>query len=152
MTVAMAIAETMAQWIEAVKGELEAYPDEDSLWLTPGDVNNSAGNLALHLAGNLQAFIGAEMGQSGYVRDRPGEFGRRNVPRDEILLELERARASVVDTLNSNSWDLEEKISAPVFDEPRTRARWLLHLTAHLAYHHGQISYHRRIVAPTSRA
>ena len=76
--------------LRALRREIEAYPDERQLWETPGGVANSAGNLALHVCGNLQHFIGARLGDTGYVRDRDAEFARRGVSRSEILAEIRR--------------------------------------------------------------
>src|SRR6476660_2143805 len=81
--------------LRALRREIEAYPDERQLWETPGGVANSAGNLALHLCGNLQHFVGARLGETGYVRDRDAEFARRNVSRSEVLAEIDAASAAV---------------------------------------------------------
>ena len=77
--------------LKALRRELEAYDDERGLWAMPKGVSNSAGTLAMHLAGNLRAFIGAQLGGTGYVRDRDAEFNRRDVPRSELLAQLGEA-------------------------------------------------------------
>ena len=57
-----------------LKEEVDSYQNEANLWIVTNDVSNSAGNLCLHLVGNLNHFIGAVLGDSGYVRQRDLEF------------------------------------------------------------------------------
>lgn len=137
--------------LRSVRLELERYPDEASLWIAPEGLPNSAGTLALHVAGNLQHYIGAQLGQSGYVRDREREFSARNVPRSQILAEINAAEKAIRATLPRLT---PEQLAA---DYPETvggvRLRtdaYLLQVTVHLAYHLGQIDYHRRMVTGDS--
>jgi uncharacterized damage-inducible protein DinB len=133
--------------LSALRREIEAYPDERDLWRTVPHLPNVAGTLVLHLAGNLQHYFGARLGGSGYVRDRPAEFARRDVPRTELLREIEAARAAVTAGLAR----LSEAQLAAEFPETIGGARvttgeYLVHLTVHFAYHLGQLDYHRRMV------
>ena len=64
--------------------EIDMFVDESDLWLLQGDVKNSPGNLCLHLCGNLQYFIGAVIGKSGYERNREDEFDLKNVPKNKL--------------------------------------------------------------------
>jgi uncharacterized damage-inducible protein DinB len=133
--------------LRSLRRELERYPDEASVWITPKGLPNSAGTLALHVAGNLQHYIGAQLGQSGYVRDRPREFAARNVPRSQLMAEIDAAEEAIRTTLPSLT---PEQLAADYPEQVggirlRTDA-YLLHLVAHLAYHLGQIDYHRRVV------
>lgn len=132
--------------LAALRREIEAYPDDASVWETPAGIANPAGTLALHLAGNLRHFIGAKLGGSGYVRDRPAEFARRDVPREEILSRVDDAMREVGDALaNLPDARLTERFEIGLDSEP-TVGDFLVHLASHLAYHVGQIDYHRRIV------
>jgi Protein of unknown function (DUF664) len=131
----------------ALRREIEAYPDESALWLTPDGVPNSAGTLALHLAGNVQHYLGARLGGSGYLRDRPAEFARRNVPRSDIVEEIEAARRALAAAQQRSvgtdlSADFPEVIGGLRF----ATGDYLIHLVSHFAFHLGQIDYHRRIV------
>ena len=127
--------------------ELEAYPQEADLWrLVPG-ISNSGGTLALHMAGNLQHFLGAILAKDGYVRNRDAEFASRNVPRAELLREVDAAIQSVQQTLRG----LDEARLAQPYPEPIAKVQlqtgdFLTHLACHLGYHLGQLDYHRRIV------
>jgi uncharacterized damage-inducible protein DinB len=131
--------------LRAVAREVAAYADERELWRVAPGVPNSAGTLALHLAGNIQHYLGARLGGTGYLRDRPAEFADRGVPRAELLARIEAARAAVqaaaaadVDT----SADYPEVIG----DRRVVTADYLLHLCSHFAFHLGQLDYHRRFV------
>jgi uncharacterized damage-inducible protein DinB len=108
---------------------------------------NSAGTLALHLAGNLQHFIGRNLGATDYVRDRPAEFARRNVPRAELLREIDAARAAVTLGLSRLSPpQLAEEYPEAIADMRVLTGEYLVHLATHFAYHLGQLDYHRRVV------
>ena len=141
------LAALLARELRAVKRELDLYPDDASVWaLIPG-VPNSAGTLALHVAGNIQHFVGAVLGRSAYVRDRDAEFARRDVPRADLQAGLDAAIAVVEHTLGAAA----EGAFAGAWPEPvagrRVSATTVgLHLLAHLAYHLGQIDIHRRAV------
>ena len=56
--------------LEALKKEIRAYQNESKIWHSDENISNSAGNLCLHLIGNLKAFIGAQIGKTGYIRQR----------------------------------------------------------------------------------
>jgi hypothetical protein len=138
--------------LRALRREVEAYDDEAQLWSTPGGVSNSAGNLVLHLCGNLQHFVGAKLGSSGYVRNRDAEFATRGVSRAELLAEIDRATTIVDKTLASfDDARLDEAFPETIAGTTPSTREWLAHLSAHLAYHLGQIDYHRRIVTGDSK-
>lgn len=132
--------------LKAVCRELEAYPDEGSVWRVPPGAPNSAGTLALHLAGNFRHFVGAVLGDTGYVRDRNGEFNRRDVPRAELIEELNAAATDVESTLAKlDDARLAAEYPVAVADHTVRTDEWLVHLAVHLGYHLGQIDYHRRL-------
>jgi hypothetical protein len=136
--------------LDALRRELQAYEREEDLWACPPGIENSAGTLALHAAGNLQHFLGATLAGTGYVRDREREFAGRGIPRAELTQDIERAKDSVRDTLDALPAErLDEPYPLEVAGvRPRTGV-FLLHLAAHLAYHVGQVDYHRRLVTGT---
>lgn len=133
--------------LTSLKAELAAYPDEVSLWEIPAGISNSGGTLALHLVGNLRHFIGANLGNSGYVRNRPAEFESRNVPRDEIYGLIDSAIAEVAAALTNLSPEkLNDRFPLKFGEISVQNGDFLLHLLSHLAYHLGQVNYHRRLV------
>lgn len=133
--------------LEKLYNEIDAFTAEANIWRTSGNITNSAGNLCLHLCGNLNTYIGAKLGNSGYVRDRPAEFSSKNVPKAELLKQVELTREMVAQTLQQlQPADLEKDYPEQVLDKPMTTAFFLVHLTAHLSYHLGQINYLRRVL------
>ena len=85
--------------LDKLKEEIKLYSDDEAIWKPREGISNSGGNLCLHLVGNLQHFIGAVLGNSGYVRNREAEFKLRNIPRHKLIEEIESTRSIVIDTL-----------------------------------------------------
>ncbi|ARK11344.1 DinB family protein [Fibrella sp. ES10-3-2-2] len=130
-----------------VSSELNQYSNEEQIWAVPPGITNSAGNLCLHLIGNLNTYIGGELGQSGYVRQRDLEFSLRDIPRAVLLAQLDETASLVSRTLLSlDEARLQEEYPLLVFENKTSTGFLLVHLATHLAYHLGQINYHRRLV------
>jgi septum formation protein len=89
------LAHLLARELAAARREVLAYPDDETPWQTLPGWPNTGGTLALHLAGNLRHFVGTILGGEAYVRDRDGEFDRRNLGREELAAELATAEATV---------------------------------------------------------
>ena len=140
------LAATLARDLRTLRREVEAYPDEAMLWKTVPGISNAAGNLALHLAGNIQHYVGKHLGGTNYVRDRPAEFSRRNVPRKEILAEISAAEQATTLLERLDESILENDYPEAIGGNTLQTGDFLVHLVAHLNFHVGQIDYHRRIV------
>ena len=127
--------------------EVESYTYENLLWKVDKDISNSAGNLCLHLVGNLNTFIGKELGGTSYIRNRELEFSLKDIPRPE-LIKMIKDTVDVVEVALSKlkEDDLKEKYPLIVFEQEMTTEYFLIHLSTHLAYHLGQINYHRRLL------
>lgn len=133
--------------------ELALFPDEDLVWATAPGVLNSAGNITLHLCGNLQHFVGHILGGSDYARNRDLEFSQRDVPRTVLIAEIEKTIAVVTSTLAERpDAALLEEYPDVLGDFRLPCGLFLQHLSAHLAYHIGQVGYLRRILANDSRS
>lgn len=133
--------------------EVELFPDDVSLWAVVPGVSNSAGTLALHVAGNIRHFVGAVLGGSGYVRDREAEFSLRGLSRAEVMAELDRAVAEAGPALAAlDDVTLHATYPAPLKGIEMPTARFLWALVVHTAYHLGQADYLRRIVTGDARA
>lgn len=133
--------------LEKLKREIELYQEESKLWIIKKAITNPGGNLCLHLIGNLNNYIGKELGHTGYIRNRELEFSQKGVPRDELLKKIDetaRIVEQVLDTITDQQ--LEEEYPVIVFAEKMTTGFFLVHLLAHLSYHLGQINYHRRLL------
>ncbi|RZK53499.1 MAG: DUF1572 domain-containing protein [Pedobacter sp.] len=127
--------------------EIESYKDEANIWRIEKQVSNSAGNLVLHLIGNLHAFIGKEIGKTNYVRNRELEFSQKNISRVQLIEALKETIKMISDSLLTQSEeDLKKDYPVLKFSEITSTAYLLVHLTTHLTYHLGQINYHRRLL------
>jgi uncharacterized damage-inducible protein DinB len=146
-----AVAAILDRDLRALAREVQAYPDERALWETPPGVLNSAGTLALHLAGNIRHYLGAQLGRTGFARDRPAEFAARGVPRATILQQIEEARAAVRAAAARVGDDWTDEDFPEVVGGVRVATgEYLIHLVSHFAYHLGQLDYHRRLVTGSS--
>jgi hypothetical protein len=147
-----AVAAILDRDLQALAREVEAYPDEDALWQLPEGATNSAGTLVLHLAGNIQHFLGARLAGTGFVRDRSAEFSTRGVPRAVLLRQIEAARSAVrfaAERLTGEALELD--FPEAVGGMRVVTGEYLIHLVSHFDYHLGQVDYHRRVVTRNSR-
>jgi Protein of unknown function (DUF1572) len=133
--------------LEKLVLELEAYESEAKIWVRVGEIKNPAGNLVLHLHGNLNHFVGKILGKLEFVRDREAEFSRSDVPRAELIA-MVRATSAMLETVLPalSPEDLEQPYPLEVLGYPMTSGYFLIHLYGHLNWHLGQVSYHRRLV------
>ena len=133
--------------LEKLKFEISSYQHEDKIWITDKNISNCSGNLCLHLIGNLKAFIGNELGQIAYVRQRELEFSQKDIQKNTLLREIDKTIEIIEITLkNMTPKDLEKEYPQLVFKEKMTTGYFLTHLATHLSYHLGQINYHRRLL------
>lgn len=130
-----------------LRTEIASYKQEANLWKIEKDIANPAGNLCLHLVGNLNTYIGAILGNSGYIRNRDLEFSARDIPQEELLRKIDetiKVVERVLDTLTPDQ--LKEEYPQLVLVEKTTTEFFLVHLATHLTYHLGQVNYHRRLI------
>ena len=128
---------------------LESFPNDDSLWQFLPGVSNAAGNLALHIQGNLREYVGRQLGQLPYVRNRPLEFSSRGLSRSEVCAQL----TELMDTIpmvieNLSEEQLEMQYPEVVLERATSTREFLIHLYGHLNWHLGQVNYLRRILIP----
>jgi uncharacterized damage-inducible protein DinB len=136
-----------ARDLNRLKKEIELYQDESNIWKVEKNIANSAGNLCLHLIGNLNTYIGKEIGKTDYVRNREQEFLLKNVPRIELLDKIDETIQVVNQSLGKLSENmLQDEYPILVIEEKTSTQYLLIHLATHLAYHLGQINYHRRLI------
>jgi hypothetical protein len=131
--------------IQKLIQEIKAFKNEENLWRTVGTINNSSGNLALHLIGGMNFLISTTLGNSGYVRNREQEFTTKGVDREIIISQLLELIATIKKAITPLN---EEELAKPFpiyFDkENATKDYVLTQLLLHLNYHLGQINYLRR--------
>lgn len=131
--------------LRALRRELDAYPDDASVWATPAGISNSCGTLVLHLCGNLRTYVGREIGGIPYERDRPKEFATRNAAREALRAELDIAMDVVERATHAIT---SEMLAREVLLEGKAyfnAQELLMHIAVHLTYHLGQVDYHRRL-------
>jgi len=133
--------------LEKLKEEISLYRSEQNLWKIEKQIANSAGNICLHLVGNLNTYFGAVIGKTGYIRNRDQEFSLKNIPQKELVHMVE-ATITMLDKVMKSMTDDELKEEYPmlVLKEKTTSGYFLFHLSSHLGYHLGQINYHRRLI------
>jgi hypothetical protein len=146
------VRRVLTRELEALAREVELFPDDDVLWKTVPGVTNSAGNLALHACGNLNHFVGAVLGGTGYVRDRPAEFATRTGRRADVARQLRETAAVVTNAIAR----VPESVLAASYPEPHDGVQlscglFLLHLCVHLAFHLGQAGTLRRALTGDAR-
>lgn len=144
------IAQNFLSWylreLNKLKEEISLYKNEANLWMIKGEVKNPPGTLAVHLIGNLKHFIGAQLGNTGYIRNRDKEFSDRNVPRETILKEIDEVIEivqKVLPTISDEKFNSEFPLE--FLGQKRSVGEILFILYGHLNYHLGQINYHRRL-------
>jgi uncharacterized damage-inducible protein DinB len=140
------LGQVLVRDLRALSNEIRGYPADADVWGKAPGISNSPGNLALHVCGNLQHFIGANFGSTGYIRDRQAEFSRGNLPRTELLRRID-ATIAVVEKVLAQATDAQLAADFPekVAGVTVNTADFLIHLATHLGYHLGQINYHRRL-------
>ncbi|KIC95947.1 DUF1572 family protein [Flavihumibacter solisilvae] len=133
--------------LNRLRNEIELYTKEEKIWKVEGNISNSAGNLCLHLVGNLNTFVGKELGNTGYIRNRESEFSLKNIPRQELVRKIDDTIEVVNKTLdNLDESSTKNDYPVIVFEERTTIEYLLVHLVTHLSYHLGQVNYHRRMI------
>ncbi len=141
------LAELFERDLQRVRTEISLYKDEDHLWIVKEEISNSAGNLCLHLLGNLNHFVGETLGNSGYVRHREDEFSLKNIPRQDLLINIDNCILILNNTFSKLAdADMEKHFPLEKHGAIVSNTHMLLHLLGHLSYHLGQINYHRRLL------
>jgi uncharacterized damage-inducible protein DinB len=130
---------------DEVRKTADALSDQQ-LWQKPVQPGNSVGHLILHLTGNLNHFVGAQIGKTGYVRDREREFTETSPPsRQQLMQQLDAAVATFESVVGS----LTEDLLTSAHPEQRfgTVLKALVQILSHFALHRGQMSYIARLVS-----
>ena len=122
--------------------ELAAPLTEKQFWTNPFSYGNSFGHLVLHLTGNLNYYIGAQIANTGYVRDRAREFTDPNPPsKEEALKRLDHAVAMVIQTIRAQSPEDWSRPYSGVGTNCGNRLDMTVQCAAHMQHHIGQMIY-----------
>lgn len=147
------LSDLLARELEGLRREIALFSDDASIWRTVPGITNSAANLALHLAGNLQHFVGRVLGGTPYVRNRELEFGQTSGSKDDVIRELQAATTVVRVTLARLGDDQLAREFPELHAGMRFQTdRFLLHLCTHAAFHLGQAGVVRRAVTGDARS
>jgi Protein of unknown function (DUF664) len=151
MTTAEGLVMLFSRDLTRLIQELKAFPDDETLWLRRPGVKNSAGNLVLHLEGNLREYIGRQLGGVAYTRTRDQEFAQAGMSRADIVQRMENVRELVAAVVSGVSdGDLAKPHPERVLEIDLCSRDLLVHLHGHLNFHLGQIDYLRRILTEGS--
>ena len=127
--------------------QIEAFPNDETLWKTLPGVLNPAGNLALHIEGNLLEYVGRQLGKQPYKRNRELEFSLRGMSRHKVGTRIAELRQSIPGVIRDLSVEqMEMEYPEVVLEVATTTGQFLIHLYGHLNWHLGQIDYLRRIL------
>lgn len=140
------IAKDLADYYEMVREQAHRWVDpltEEQMWRRPFAHGNTIGHLLLHMTGNLNYYIGAQVAQSGYVRDRDREFTEpQPKSKAEVLEAFELAIKLVIDTIHDQSAeDWQKPYSALREAEAKERFAIFLRCAGHAYHHVGQLIY-----------
>jgi len=129
--------------------QIKSFPTDELLWQTLLGVINPAGNLALHIEGNLREFVGRQLGGIPYQRNRDLEFSAKEGTRADLSARLAKLSESIPAVIEARNADqLEKEYPRVVLDRPMSIGEFLIHLYGHLNWHLGQVDYLRRLLTP----
>ena len=150
MSLATNLALLFRRDLSRLMQQIDAFPNDETLWRQLPGITNSAGNLVLHIEGNLREYIGRQLGNLSYDRIRPLEFSSKGLPRQELsarIAELKETIPSIVGELSSEQMQMD--YPEVVLEKPLSTQEFLIHLYGHLNYHLGQVDYVRRALSGT---
>ena len=149
MSTANELASLFRRDLARLGTQIEAFPNNEALWQTVPGVLNSAGNLALHIEGNLREFVGRQLGNLPYRRNRELEFSAKGLSKDELSVRLTELRESIPTVIAELSeQQMEREYPEVVLEAQMTTREFLIHLYGHLNWHLGQVNYLRRMLNP----
>ena len=153
MSTAKDLASLFRRDLARLGKQIESFPNDEAIWQTLPGVTNAAGNLALHLEGNLREYVGRQLGQIPYNRNRPLEFSAQGLSRHELTTRLMEVRHSIPAVIeNLTAGQMEAEYPEVVLNAAMSTREFLIHLYGHLNWHLGQVDYLRRILRETRSA
>lgn len=133
--------------LKKLKTEIESYKNENAIWQVEKSIANSAGNLCLHLVGNLNTYIGSVLAKTGYVRNRDLEFSMKGVSQAELIKKIEDTIPVVEKGLDQLTEEqMARDFPLVIWGKTESYVYTLSYMLAHLNYHLGQVNYHRRLL------
>jgi hypothetical protein len=142
------LADLFRRDLSRMQQQVEAFPNDEMLWRTEPGITNPAGNLVLHLEGNLREYVGRQLGGAAYSRNRPLEFSAKAASKAELVQRVAELKNLVPDVIAGLSPEAMQKdYPELVLKKPLSTQAFLIHLYGHLNWHLGQIDYLRRVLS-----
>jgi len=133
--------------LNSLRKDIDSYSNEKDLWSLKGDTKNTPANLCLHICGNLKHNFGKILGGGDYIRNRDAEFSKKDLPKAELLKEIDETIEIVSPVLNNlKEEDINRIFPDSSHGEGETIGGALTRLSWHFGYHAGQINYQRRLL------
>jgi hypothetical protein len=148
MSLSQELSALMKRDLATLAQHIQAFPVEELLWQTAPGITNAAGNLVLHLEGNLREYIGRQLGNIPFERDRPQEFTTKSLGKAELLRRVAHLSEIIPAVISSLSPEQLTTVYPQVVLERELSVQgFLVHLYGHLSWHMGQIDYIRRVLS-----
>jgi uncharacterized damage-inducible protein DinB len=148
MSLSQELSALMKRDLATLAQHIQAFPVEELLWQTAPGITNAAGNLVLHLEGNLREYIGRQLGNIPFERDRPQEFTTKALGKAELLRRVAHLSEIIPAVISSLSPEQLTTVYPQVVLERELSVQgFLVHLYGHLSWHMGQIDYIRRVLS-----
>ena len=147
MPIASELADLFQRDLTRLLQQLRAFTDHDVLWVCPPGIANSAGNLIMHLEGNLREYVGRLLGGVPYQRARPQEFSLKGVSIASLEARIDEVRQLIPGIIRQLPDDrLQAEFPENPLGAPLSTEQFLIHLYGHFGYHLDQIDYLRRLL------
>jgi DinB superfamily len=147
MNFASSLSLLFARDLARLAQEVEAFPNDATLWQAPVGITNPGGNLVLHIEGNLREYVGRQLAGLPYIRDRPKEFSQQYLSREDLLARVSGLKQTIPAAIaRLTNEQLDGEYPETVLGKPMTVRQFLIHLYGHLNWHLGQIDSARRVL------
>jgi hypothetical protein len=147
VSIAVELAALFHRDLARLAQQLRAFTVEGEIWRCVPGITNSAGNLVLHLEGNLREYVGRILGGYPYTRMRDHEFTASGITITELAAKVDAIRDIVPSVIRRLSDEqLQATFPEDALGTPMSTQQFLIHLHGHLNYHLGQIDYLRRFL------
>ncbi|SHN70906.1 hypothetical protein SAMN05444395_10651 [Flavobacterium fryxellicola] len=95
------LTNTLKVLFKKLKIKIESYKNESTIWEIQKGIANFAGNLCLHLIGNLNTYITPALGKTNCSRNRALEFSLKDIPRAFLLTKIDATQVAAGNALDS---------------------------------------------------
>jgi uncharacterized damage-inducible protein DinB len=120
--------------------------DDSEIWKRPNKHSNSAGNLMLHLSGNIRQWIISSLGNVEDSREREKEFAAdggysKSQLAEKLFSTLEEAK-KIIQNISAEEILKKRKVQGYYY----SGIAIIIHVTEHYSYHTGQIIFWTKLL------